>query len=77
MTDPFPPSEPQPPQSRRSGFLPIVILLGIFFLIVLVMAILLLPDRGRRLLKLAEANSITQTLQAAAQPEAPASIHRI
>lgn len=43
-------SEPQ----RKTGpsFLSIALILGIFFLIVFVIAVLLLPDHGKSLLKL-------------------------
>jgi len=69
MSDPLTPlphqeshesEEPLEPQ-KKSSFLPIVLLLGLFFLIVLVVSILLLPDKGRKLLKLTDAAPITQT----------------
>ena len=61
LLTPSPPEEPLEPQ-KESSFLPIVLLLGLFFLIVLVCSILLLPDRGRKLLKLSDATPVTQTL---------------
>ena len=69
---PSPPEEPLEPQ-KKSSFLPIVLLLGLFFLIVLVAALLLLPDRGKKLLKLTDATPVTQTLHAATYPGAPSS----
>lgn len=59
MPEPLPPEEPQEPPKQSTSFLPILIFLGVFFLLVLVISILILPDHGRSLLKLAEANPVT------------------
>ena len=59
--------EPQTRETRgkSASFLPIVIILGVFFLIVFVVAVLMLPDHGKELLKLTEANPTMQTHTAA------------
>ena len=56
MSESLPPKEPQ---EKASSFLAIAIFLCVFFLLVLVIAILILPDHGRSLLKLTEANPVT------------------
>lgn len=62
MPEPLIPSPPEEPGKGALSLLPIILVLGIFFLIVLVMSILLLPDKGKRLLRLSSANPVTQTI---------------
>lgn len=62
MPESLPPEEPQ---EKSTSFLPIVIFLCVFFLLVLVISILILPDHGRMLLKLAEANPVTHSVLSA------------
>lgn len=59
MPESLPPEEPK---EKSTSFLPIAIFLCVFFLLVLVIAVLILPDHGRSLLKLAESNPVTQSL---------------
>lgn len=60
--------QPRRPRGKAAAFLPIVIILGAFFLIVFVVAVLMLPDHGKKLLKLTESNPVMQIHHAAITP---------
>ena len=53
---------PEEPRKGVSPLLILVLILGIFLILVLIVSILLLPDRGKRLLKLSNAHPVTQTI---------------
>ncbi|HEU5339612.1 hypothetical protein [Edaphobacter sp.] len=73
MTEPH---SPTPPETRNSGpsFFLIVVIIAVFFLFVFIISVLLLPDKGRRLLRLTQANPVTETV--ACGPPAPRALLR-
>lgn len=63
---------PLPPEAQRKSGPSLVwmlIIAGVFFLVVLAIAVLLLPDKGKRLLRLARTHPVTETIASA--PPAP------
>lgn len=70
MAELLPPSPPQRPRRSASPILPLLLILAIFLIIVLIVSILLLPDKGKSLLKLTDAHPVTQTLPSAIEPGA-------
>lgn len=74
MTEPHSPTPPETPRNPGPSFFLIVVIIAVFFLFVFVISVLLLPDKGRRLLRLTQTNPVVQTVASA--PPAPRPLSR-
>jgi|GEM_PF-6167145 len=65
MTEPHSPTPPETPRNPGPSFFLIVVIIAVFFLFVFIISVLLLPDKGRRLLRLTQANPVTEMVASA------------
>jgi hypothetical protein len=62
MTEPQAPASPEQPRKTGPSTLKMILFLAIFFLLVFIIAMLMLPDHGRSLLRLGSNHPPAQTV---------------